>query len=63
MIIINADGLPSHRSKHHRSNQEQGRQASTLLNQANDISQKEIVPRLPERVLMMTGKLMYKHVG
>jgi lipid II:glycine glycyltransferase (peptidoglycan interpeptide bridge formation enzyme) len=35
----------------------------TLVNYANHIIKKQIVPHLPDRLLMMAGNIMYKHVG
>jgi hypothetical protein len=37
--------------------------AGTLVNYANHIIKKQIVPHLPDRLLMMAGNIMYKHVG
>ena len=42
---------------------DRGLGAGTLLNYANHILRKQIVPHLPDRLLMMAGNIMYKHVG
>src|SRR5262249_5311828 len=38
-------------------------QAVTVLHHANHIFQRRILPRLPDRLLTLAGRLMYKHVG
>jgi hypothetical protein len=37
--------------------------ASAAVDKANRIFQEKIVPRLPDRLLIMAGELIYKHVG
>jgi hypothetical protein len=36
---------------------------ASLLNQATHVFQRQILPRLPDQLLIMAGRLMYKHVG
>lgn len=43
--------------------QEKQSAAGSLFNYANHILKKQIVPHLPDRLLMMAGSIMYKHVG
>lgn len=38
-------------------------QTATVLNHANNVLRKQILPRLPQCFLTMAGKLIYKHVG